>query len=143
MAVGSITTTTGRGVRAVNITVAGVGGGRRSLRFTFRLAITFAGIRSPIITAIHVRGIAAATIIDFARFVPMRSLVSSESIRRTTARSQLKLRGILALMALAGRERRTTCWLGERSMLIHCARTCRSDRLTRRLNEARVIGLNA
>jgi hypothetical protein len=90
MAVGSTTTTIGRGVRAVVITGGAVGGGPRSSRFTFRLAITFAGIRFTIINAIRVRVITADTMIDatidYGHCALMRLLACKESTRRTIAR---------------------------------------------------------
>ena len=61
---------------------------------------------------------------------------SNESIQPTTALLPLKLRRILALTAISGRDRRTTCLRGEWSMRSRCALTCQSDRLTRRANEA-------
>ena len=71
MAVGFITTTTGPGVRAVSIIGDAVGGGRRSSRFTFPMAITFAGIRCTTTNAIP--NVVIITAIAFVRCARMRS----------------------------------------------------------------------
>ena len=86
-AAGSTTTTPGRGARVVIITAVAVGGGRRWSRFTFRLAITSAGIHSITTKEIRVRDIIAIMIvIDFARYVAMSWRDYKELIRRIIAR---------------------------------------------------------